>query len=613
MRTSVRYLAAATVAALGTGLAATWGPASAQQPIRVGTSLVRVDVYPTLNGAIVDGLTADDFEVFENDVVQRVESFEHIVPTRGPQTARMDPNNTRDMLAAIRDGRNRLFLIFLDTTHVDQTNAVQMNEPLTRFLRQELADEDLVAVMTPEMSVANLTFMRRTEAIERQLKDNFDWGRHRRQLPELDARSIQYELCYPPIKYADLALKMTERRRERMTLEALQDVVRWLPTIREERKAIVTVTQGWRLYQPDPTMLEIKETALLNKPRVGPTGQLTTENPNNTVNVSKTECDADRTKLAAIDNDRLLKDLIDDANLGNASFYMIDPGGLQVARPDRSNAMRTLADNTDGLALLNSNDFNKAWRRIADDQSSYYLLGYYTTNPKPDGRYRSITVKVKRPGVSVRARRGYRAPTVEEVTLARRDVPAAAAPEAPGAATGGSSRRDARRDQARLEIRGQRRGEARPGRRDLGRGRAVAGPGAARRVHARRVGHGRSDRRRCVGEGERDAQAGRTDVPGEARRGGARCGHDRRSRAPDVDRRRGATAHRHPAPGPRRSGRAAAPVPPRAEHRQPAACRQEMPASAGPSGSASRRQSATARSPAKAASSIASASAFRCR
>ena len=219
-----------------------------------------------------------------------------------------------------------------------------------------------------------------------------------------------------------------------MTLEALQDVVRWLPTIREERKAIVTVTQGWRLYQPDPTMLEIKETALLNKPRVGPTGQLTTENPNNTVNVSKTECDADRTKLAAIDNDRLLRDLIDDANLGNASFYMIDPGGLQVSRPDRSNAMRTLADNTDGLALLDSNDFNKAWRRIADDQSSYYLLGYYTTNPKPDGRYRSISVKVKRPGVSVRARRGYRAPTVEEVTLARRDAPAAAAPEAPGAA-----------------------------------------------------------------------------------------------------------------------------------------------------------------------------------
>ena len=75
-----------------------------------------------------------------------------------------------------------------------------MNEPLTRFLRQELADEDLVAVMTPEMSVANLAFMRRTEAIERQLKDNFDWGRHGRQLPELDARSIQYELCYPPIK-----------------------------------------------------------------------------------------------------------------------------------------------------------------------------------------------------------------------------------------------------------------------------------------------------------------------------------------------------------------------------------------------------------------------------
>ena len=49
--------------------------------------------------------------------------------------------------------------------------------------------------------------------------------------------------------------------------------------------------------------------------------------------------------------------------------------------------------------------------RIAADLSSYYLVGYYSTNAKLDGRFRSITVRVKRPGVSVRARRGYRALT----------------------------------------------------------------------------------------------------------------------------------------------------------------------------------------------------------
>ena len=65
--------------------------------------------------------------------------------------------------------------------------------------------------------------------------------------------------------------------------------------------------------------------------------------------------------------------------------------------------------------------------------SSYYLMGYYASNTKLDGRFRTITVRVKQPGVEVRARKGYRAPTAEEISEARNRV--AAAPVAPGAAT----------------------------------------------------------------------------------------------------------------------------------------------------------------------------------
>jgi hypothetical protein len=49
------------------------------------------------------------------------------------------------------------------------------------------------------------------------------------------------------------------------------------------------------------------------------------------------------------------------------------------------------------------------------DLSTYYLLGYSSTNAKADGRYRTIKVRVKRPGIEVRARKGYQAPTAEEV------------------------------------------------------------------------------------------------------------------------------------------------------------------------------------------------------
>ena len=112
---------------------------------------------------------------------------------------------------------------------------------------------------------------------------------------------------------------------------------------------------------------------------------------------------------------------------------MIDPGGLKVRGADRNGAMRTLAENTDGLAILNTNDLDKGLTRISDDMSSYYLLGYYASNTKPDGRFRTITVRVKQPGVEVRARKGYRAPTEKEISEARNRV--AAAPVAPGAAT----------------------------------------------------------------------------------------------------------------------------------------------------------------------------------
>jgi hypothetical protein len=87
--------------------------------------------------------------------------------------------------------------------------------------------------------------------------------------------------------------------------------------------------------------------------------------------------------------------------------------------------LRTLADATDGMAIIDTNNLEKGLLRVADDLTSYYLLGYYSTNSKLDGQYRRINVKVKRPGVDVRARRGYRAATAAEVNAGR---PAAAAP-----------------------------------------------------------------------------------------------------------------------------------------------------------------------------------------
>ena len=73
--------------------------------------------------------------------------------------------------------------------------------------------------------------------------------------------------------------------------------------------------------------------------------------------------------------------------------------------------LRTLAENTDGIAVVDTNSLERGLKEIADSLSSYYLLGYYSTNTSFDGKFRSIDVKVKRPSVSISARRGYFAPT----------------------------------------------------------------------------------------------------------------------------------------------------------------------------------------------------------
>src|SRR5207253_8775508 len=57
-----------------------------------------------------------------------------------------------------------------------------------------------------------------------------------------------------------------------------------------------------------------------------------------------------------------------------------------------------------------SNQFNTAFERIVRDNSTYYVLAYYPVAQKRDGRFHKIDVRAKRPGLTVRSRRGYVAP-----------------------------------------------------------------------------------------------------------------------------------------------------------------------------------------------------------
>jgi len=66
-----------------------------------------------------------------------------------------------------------------------------------------------------------------------------------------------------------------------------------------------------------------------------------------------------------------------------------------------------LADETGGIAVVNQNDFSKALKKIDNETSDYYVLGYYSTNPDPLKRTRKIEVKVKKPGLNTWSRTSY--------------------------------------------------------------------------------------------------------------------------------------------------------------------------------------------------------------
>jgi VWFA-related protein len=146
---------------------------------------------------------------------------------------------------------------------------------------------------------------------------------------------------------------------------------------------------------------------------------------------------------------RLFLGVIDSANRANVAIYAMDAAGLRseseqakirdevnraagggtgiqgssggsadplskalernegVLRQDPHNALGTLSQDTGGLMFDNTNSLRQGFDRIDSDLHNYYLIGYTPTNEKYDGKFRTIEVKVKRPGLSVSARKGY--------------------------------------------------------------------------------------------------------------------------------------------------------------------------------------------------------------
>jgi VWFA-related protein len=139
-----------------------------------------------------------------------------------------------------------------------------------------------------------------------------------------------------------------------------------------------------------------------------------------------------------IENQASLRAAINAAVRANLAIYSVDTRGLQAisalgdastgslrgtgaynggALANNMNAnfatqevMATLSSDTGGKAFFDSNDFAPAFARVQSDTSAYYAIGFHSSNPARDGRYRKLTIKINRPGVKLEYRPGYYAP-----------------------------------------------------------------------------------------------------------------------------------------------------------------------------------------------------------
>ncbi|MBM3778350.1 MAG: VWA domain-containing protein [Acidimicrobiia bacterium] len=387
---------------------------------RAEVNYVEVDATVTdADGNPVADLTRDDFEILEDGKPQRIESFSLVhIPIRPAEQPLFATEPIEPDVQSNQDADGRVYVIVLDSRHTDPLNGLRVKAAARKFIEERLGANDLAAVVhTSGRSDLGQDFTNNRRLLagsidrfvgekmrDATLERNDAFRAGRPAMPTNPVNSTQRSIMDP--------FEMERAYHARQMLRMVERVSAVLEGIRGRRKALIFISEGLAYDF---------------------------SNPWSTVDTT------------AVGDD--LREAIGSATRANVSFYAIDPNGLSTdiagaievdGFPGGSSSLgadgsdsvdpatgdgrdinlgsmmsdawlsreslRTLADQTGGYAFVNRNDFADAFDRVVRENSTYYLLGYNPTNTRRDGKFRRITVRVKRDGLSLRARRGYVAP-----------------------------------------------------------------------------------------------------------------------------------------------------------------------------------------------------------
>jgi VWFA-related protein len=361
---------------------------SSRPQFRAGVEYVEVDARVLdVNGQPIRNLTQQAFKVFEDDVSQELRTFSVVdlpVPSAsGPNTAAEGVK--ADVATNLRTSiRGRTYLIVIDS--IGRTRTLLVRRFLRDFIERSVGPDDLVGFATTGRDTAYENFTndkaRLIAAVNRVTGQSesptvtglMDLSR---RAALLGGRNVQDT----PVASGTTASTFTSQR-------LLTELVHAMGAAEGGSKAIILVSEG----HPFEMVTNTEGLTLIT--------------------------DSERLATAA--------------RRGNVPIYPVDPRGLSSGsdepievglvgvndHPEVSvqtevrrsqDQLRAIADDSGGVPIVSTNGLGEGLNRIVGLSSYYYVLGYYSTNSKIDGKYRRIRITVDRPDARVLARRGYTA------------------------------------------------------------------------------------------------------------------------------------------------------------------------------------------------------------
>ena len=390
------------------------GTASPQQPaatFKADVNLVEVHAVVTdERGEFVRDLTRDDFEIYESGKLQKPSVFQLVdVPTVEPGRATaihtlVDP----DVRSTSSRFDGRLYVLMLDDLHTSAMRSQLVKRAARQFVERHLADGDLAAVVyTSGRSSAGqeLTPSRR---LLLAAVDRF----HGQKLPSLTAERLAVHLndreseraaasssgdgssaSTPGSSRVDDPRDAERGMNAQRSLGAIRDVAKWLSDVPGRRKSLVLFSEGIEYDIYDVFNNRAASSIMADAREAIAAAQ----------RANVTIFAVDPRGLTQLGDEAItIQSLSDDPQVDYGT-----PRGFANDLLMAQESLISLAQETGGVAIVRTNDIAGGLWRIERETSRYYVLGYVADRSTAPGKFRTIEVKVRKPGLKVRARRGY--------------------------------------------------------------------------------------------------------------------------------------------------------------------------------------------------------------